>query len=59
MLVGVVLLTPSRLCLTPAKALWSSPCCPSAEGSLVTRIVSNQFGSMVLKSCPMSSMAKP
>ena len=32
---------------------------PSNEGSLLTRIVSVQFGSMVFRLMPMSSMAKP
>src|SRR4029453_11741560 len=55
-LVGVDVLTPRRLCLTPAKLLWSLPNSPSNVGSLVTRKVSNQSGWIDLKSCPMSSI---
>jgi len=59
MSVGNVLLTPSRLCRTPANVLLLSPNSPANEGSLVTRIVSDQFGLIDLKSWPMSSMANP
>ena len=57
--VGVVVRTPSRLWRTPENALWSSPNWPSKDGSFVTRIVSNQFGLIVLTLWPMSSIAKP
>src|SRR5215471_21064698 len=43
-LVCVELLAPKRVCRTPANVLWSWPYSPSNEGSLVTRMVSNQFG---------------
>ena len=47
------------VCRTPANVLPSSPNSPSNDGSRLTRIVSNQFGLMVLKLTPMSSIAKP
>ena len=59
MLVGVDVLTPSRLCRTPEKVLLSLPNSSSNDGSFVTRNVSNQSGWICLKSCPMSSIAKP
>ena len=57
--VGDDVLTPKRVWRTPAKVLLSLPNCSLDEGSLVTRIVSNQFGSICLKFWPISSIAKP
>src|SRR5262249_43299248 len=57
--VGVEDLKPRRLCRTPANVLSFSPNCFSTDGSFVTRMVSNQAGSICLKSWPMSSIAKP
>src|SRR5262245_39739745 len=57
--VGVEDRTPRRLCRTPANVLLSQQNSSPNDGSLVTRIVSNQFGLICLKLCPMSSIAKP
>ena len=58
-MVGVEALTPNRVCRTPANVLPSSPNCLSYVGSFVTRSVSYQSGSICVKFCPMSSIAKP
>ena len=58
-LVGVVVLTPSRLCRTPEKVRLFFPNSSRTDGSLVTRKVSYQSGWICLKSCPISSIAKP
>ena len=52
-------LTPRRLWRTPANVLLSSPNSFVDDGSLVRRSVSYQFGSICLKSWPMSSIANP
>ena len=59
MLVGVDVLTPRRLCRTPANVLLSLPNSSSNDGSFVRRSVSYQSGWICLKLCPMSSIANP
>jgi hypothetical protein len=57
--VGDDVRTPKRDWRTLANVRLSSPNCLSNDGSLVTRMVSNQSGSICFKSWPMSSIAKP
>src|SRR5688572_30452938 len=57
--VGVKLLTPSRLCRTPANQLPSGANSSSNEGSFVGLTTSNQSGWFWFAWYPMSSIAKP
>ncbi len=57
--VGDEVLTPKRVCRTPANQLPSLPYSSVNEGSFDTRIVSNQSGFICLTSNPVSSIAKP
>ncbi len=57
--VGRPVLTPKRVCRTPANVLPSLPNSSSNDGNFTTRRVSNQSGSICVKLWPMSSIVKP